>query len=1049
MSALMFPPKFDAKVSVSQELLPEQADHIQEEEGEQLHTCFEEIQSLNLKLISASSEIGIVHVVDTPEQLESSKDDAFYDLQKTHIKVLKESCVYVTEPTSKKFANLWIVNSNAYPLNHDTSQHVGLDQNVMSTNPLSYIEILTPTCGDGKPHRIIVTKGIAGVGKTVCVEKLIHDWAAGSTLSEFDFIFLFSFCKLNMLSERSLNLVQLLQHYYPHLEHCEEILTSKSVKSLYIFDGLDESLQSLDFEKQLACYDENELMSLGSLLTNLIRGNLHSSASVWITTRPAALGQIPLCYVDRLTEIKGFCEQQKKDFFHKKYENRHLAEKMIAIVNKELSLSLLCNMPIFCCALSIMLEDALELFQHCGLGDSMPVAITSVFTKFLVHVFSHQEQKLEYLTHKKQTIDALLKSKQKAIISLGKLAFDLQRGQMRIFYEKDLKVYNVDASLAESGFCKEVVVGNANPSKKAFCFVDGSLQEYFAALYVFLSLNNNKNNPLNTAANAKTLRKHERPSYSQVCKQACKEAMKSSCGHFDLFLRFLCGFGTQKNQQIMKGLMTSCEINRDDITKVVQIFKKKLQEDIPPEKCITILQCLSELEDNSLVKETRKIIVAGTVTSRTLTPAEYSALAFVLQMSNGDMEALDLSQLKISSVGFQRLVPVLPHFTSLKMIGSNLGDSGVKILSQVMTSPDCKLQNLELEKNDLTHKCCETLAFIMSSSRMLTNLNLSNNNLGDRGIRILSTALKAAQCRVQTLNLSNNNLSIGSWEELVSVLITNQTLRELNVSSNRMGEAGLRTLSSALKDPRCKLEKLGLNNTCTLDFGMMGSYQEETGMEILSDVLKDPRCTLKSLELAKNSLTQKNYEEIASAMTINCSLTHLDLSSNVIQDSGINVLSVALMDTSCSIQSLVLTETKLTPTCCEKLASVLVTNQTLRELDLSMNKLGDSGVCALSTALKEPCCKLETLGLRRTSLTDACCKKLITALSTSQTIASLDLSENLFTDSSIKIFCSLILTCSNLKCLRLELNQFTTNGQMTIKNLSMEKSGVRIVVERS
>ncbi|XP_043558887.1 NLR family CARD domain-containing protein 3-like isoform X2 [Chiloscyllium plagiosum] len=992
MSALMFPPKFDAKVSVSQELLPEQADHIQEEEGEQLHTCFEEIQSLNLKLISASSEIGIVHVVDTPEQLESSKDDAFYDLQKTHIKVLKESCVYVTEPTSKKFANLWIVNSNAYPLNHDTSQHVGLDQNVMSTNPLSYIEILTPTCGDGKPHRIIVTKGIAGVGKTVCVEKLIHDWAAGSTLSEFDFIFLFSFCKLNMLSERSLNLVQLLQHYYPHLEHCEEILTSKSVKSLYIFDGLDESLQSLDFEKQLACYDENELMSLGSLLTNLIRGNLHSSASVWITTRPAALGQIPLCYVDRLTEIKGFCEQQKKDFFHKKYENRHLAEKMIAIVNKELSLSLLCNMPIFCCALSIMLEDALELFQHCGLGDSMPVAITSVFTKFLVHVFSHQEQKLEYLTHKKQTIDALLKSKQKAIISLGKLAFDLQRGQMRIFYEKDLKVYNVDASLAESGFCKEVVVGNANPSKKAFCFVDGSLQEYFAALYVFLSLNNNKNNPLNTAANAKTLRKHERPSYSQVCKQACKEAMKSSCGHFDLFLRFLCGFGTQKNQQIMKGLMTSCEINRDDITKVVQIFKKKLQEDIPPEKCITILQCLSELEDNSLVKETRKIIVAGTVTSRTLTPAEYSALAFVLQMSNGDMEALDLSQLKISSVGFQRLVPVLPHFTSLKMIGSNLGDSGVKILSQVMTSPDCKLQNLDL---------------------------------------------------------SNNNLSIGSWEELVSVLITNQTLRELNVSSNRMGEAGLRTLSSALKDPRCKLEKLGLNNTCTLDFGMMGSYQEETGMEILSDVLKDPRCTLKSLELAKNSLTQKNYEEIASAMTINCSLTHLDLSSNVIQDSGINVLSVALMDTSCSIQSLVLTETKLTPTCCEKLASVLVTNQTLRELDLSMNKLGDSGVCALSTALKEPCCKLETLGLRRTSLTDACCKKLITALSTSQTIASLDLSENLFTDSSIKIFCSLILTCSNLKCLRLELNQFTTNGQMTIKNLSMEKSGVRIVVERS
>ncbi|XP_048398544.2 NLR family CARD domain-containing protein 3-like isoform X1 [Stegostoma tigrinum] len=986
-----------------------------------------------------------------PEQVDhfqEEEDDAFYDLQKTHIKVLKENCVYITDPTAKKFANLWIVNSNVYPLNHKASPQVGMDQNVMSIHPLSYTEILTPTHGDGKPHRIIVTKGMAGIGKTVCVEKLIHDWAAGSTLSEFDFMFLFSFCKLNMLSERSLSLVQLLQHYYPHMKNCEKILISKSVKSLYIFDGLDESIQGLDFENQLACYDENALISLGSLLTNLIRGNLHSSASVWITTRPAAIEQIPLCYIDRLTEIKGFCEQQKKEFFHKKYENRHLAEKMIAIVNKEQRLSPLCDMPIFCSVLSVILEDALESFQNCGLGDYAPVAITSVFTKFLVYAFSHQQQKCEYLTPKKQTIDALLESKQKAIFNLGKLAFDLLRGQTQTFYEKDLKLYNVDTSLAESGFCKEIVVGNASPSNKAFCFVDRSLQEYFAALYVFLSLNNNKDNALNTVANPKTLRKREKSTYSQVCKQAYKEAIKSSCGHFDLFLRFLCGLGTKQNQQMLKGLMTSCEMNHDDITKIVQIFKKKLQEDIPPEKCITILQCLSELEDYSLVKETRKFVAAGAVTSRTLMPAEYSALAFVLQMSYGDVETLDLSQHKISSVGLQRLVPVLHLFTSLKMIGSNLGDSGVKILSQMMASPDCKLQNLELEKNDLTHKCCETLAFILSSSRMLSNLNLSNNSLGDRGIRILSNALKAAQCRVQKLNLSNNNLSTGSWEEIVSVLITNQTLRELNVSNNRMGETGLRTLSTALKDPRCKLEKLGLNNTCTLDFGMMGSYQEEAGMEILSDVLKDPRCKLKSLELAKNCLTQRNYEEIASAMRVNCSLTRLDLSSNVIQDSGINVISMALMDTSCSIQSLVLTETKLTPTCCEKLASVLVTNQTLRELDLSMNKLGDSGICVLSTALKEPSCKLETLGLKQTCLTDACCEKLITALSTSQTMARLDLSENLFTDSSIKNFCSLILTCTNLECLMLEQNQFTTNGQMAIKKLSMKKPGVRIVIER-
>uniref|UniRef100_UPI00398EB9D2 NLR family CARD domain-containing protein 3-like n=1 Tax=Pristiophorus japonicus TaxID=55135 RepID=UPI00398EB9D2 len=985
-----------------------------------------------------------------------NEGDVLYDLRKTHINVLKERCVYITEyaagptadSTSNKFTDLWIVESKANPLHRKGSEPVGMGQNVTSVHPLSYTEILKPATGEEKPHRTTVTKGIAGIGKTVCVEKLIHDWATGSVLSEFDFIFMFPFCKLNMLPEKTISLVQLLQHYYPHMQPCEEVLTRMSIKSLYIFDGLDESRQSLDFENQLACYDENESMSLGSLLTNLIRGNIHPSASVWITTRPAAMGKIPLCYIDRLTEIQGFRDHEKKEYFQKKYENRQLAEKMISIMTKERSLSALCYLPIFCCVLSTILEDALKSFQHYGLGDYIPIATTSVYTKFLVHIFSHQQQKVEYLRGKKETIPALLQSKQKSIIGLGKLAFDLLRGQTLIFYENDLKTYNVDASLAEGGLCKELLVGNANDCKKAFCFVAGALQEYFAALYVFLSFNNNKNNPLMTAANVKTLRRFEKPNYFHVCKQACKETIKSSTGHLDLFLRFLCGLGTKTNQQNLKGLMTSCEINRGDITKIIQFLKKKLQEDIPPEKCITLLQCLNELEDNSLVVQTREVIAVGAVTSQALSPAQYSALALVLQMSGGDMETLDLSQHKISTISFKRLVPVLHCFTSLKLIGSNLGDSGAKILSQMMKSPDCKLQNLELERNDLTHKCCETLAFILSSNKMLTSLNLSNNNLGDRGICLLSPALKEPQCRILKLNLSNNNLSFGSWEELVSVLVTNQTLRELNVSNNRMGEAGLRTLSTALKDPRCKLQKLGLNNTSTLDFGVMGSYQEETGMEILCDVLKDPSCTLTSLELANNCLTQKNYDELASAIRINRTLTHLDLSSNVIQDSGINILSMALMDPSCSIQSLLMTDTKLTPTCCEKLASVFVRNLTLRELDLSKNKLGDSGVRALSTALKEPHCKLETLGLKQTSLTDECCEKLMTALSTTQTITHLDLSENSLTDSSIKNLCSFILTCGNLEVIRLEQNQFTTNGQMAIKKLSLEKPGVQIVVER-
>ncbi|XP_051874587.1 NACHT, LRR and PYD domains-containing protein 12-like [Pristis pectinata] len=983
--------------------------------------------------------------LDLNDNVSNGRDggDVLLDLKKTHIKALKEMCVCIRgESASNRFIDV-------HPWQDEVSERQCTDQNIRPVHLLSYAEILKPATEGHKPHRTTITTGIAGIGKTACVEKLIHDWAAGSILSEFDFIFMFAFSKLNMLPQKTLSLMQLIQICYPHMQDCKEIFLSTSIKCLYIFDGLDESRQTLNFENQLACYDECESRSLESLLSNLIRGNIHPSSSVWITTRPAGMGQIPLCYIDRLTELQGFSEHEKMEYFHKKYENRHLAEKMISVMKKERSLSCLCYLPIFCSVLSTFLEDALKSFQCHELSDYMPVAITPVFNKFLVHILSHQQQRQAYLRGAKQTFAELMKSRQRDIISLGKLAFDLLRSETFIFSEHNLRMYNADVSLAESGICKEFAKENANNSKKIFCFVHGALQEYMAALYVLLSFNNTKSNPLMASTKPKSQQRCEKPSYFHILKQACKENLKSSSGHFGLFLRFLCGLGTKTNQQSLKGLMTSCGIHHDDITKIIQFLKEKLQEDIAPEKCLTLIHCLIELGDHSFVVQSSKILATEAATYRTLSPMDYSAMAFALQMSNENSETFNLSEHKISSIGLRRLAPVLFSFTSLKMNGSNLGDSGVKILSQVTRCRDGKLQNLELERNDLTHKCCEALAFILSNNSMLRNLNLCDNHLGDKGICLLSTTLKQPQCRIQKLNLSNNNLSTGSWEELVSVLMTNQTLRELNVSNNRVGEAGLRILSTALKNSRCKLQKLGLNNTSTFDFGMMGSYLEETGVEVLCDVLRNPNCTLKSLELASNCLSQKNYGELTSAIRINHTLTHLDLSSNVIQDTGINVLSMALMDPSCSIQSLRMTDTKLTPTCCEKLATVLVTNQTLRELDLSMNKLGDSGVHALSTALKNPNCKLETLRLKRTSLTDGCCHKLMAALSTTQTITHLDLSENSFTDCSLSNISNLILTCGNLVVIRLEQNQFTTHGQMMIKKLNLEKPNIEIVIERT
>ncbi|XP_043558885.1 NACHT, LRR and PYD domains-containing protein 3-like [Chiloscyllium plagiosum] len=895
---------------------------------------------------------------------------------------------------------------------------------------IEYGKIFSPVPAQSREPVTVVTKGLAGIGKSVLVQKLIYDWATGTALSEYDFIFKFPFRELSLLSaeKKEISLPDLVKQYYPCIKRPASILANESIRTLFIFDGLSDGDLEVDFNKHIVYREVSGAMALGALLVNLIKKELIPKASIWITTRPGAKNGIPTEYISRETTIKGFQDQEKEDYFLRRCKDKALGRKMSQVVKKQRNLFFMCSVPAFCSILFSVLETVLKSVSA---ENEIPQTLTEVYSHFLVHLILFREEKLEFVNKNQQVMS--LQSKRDSILALGKLSFE--RGHLKdcetvSFSEEELKQNNIQLSLVCSGLCEEAKGDNSN-----YSFVHLALQEYFAALYVFLAFyNQNKN------AFGRSFKLFEKQGYSQICKEACDSAIKGGKRRQEFFLRFLCGLGTTKSQEILEGLLASDGKNkeRDDSKKIAKFLKKTLQANIPPEQTIDILHCLNELNDISALEEIKAAFNSGSFSSGTLSPAQCSALAFVLQMSEESYQELDLSLYKLPTIGIRRLLLTANSFTGIKLSGANIRDSGLKILTDVMRSPDCKLQNVKLDGNNLTYKSCEQLVAALRENHNVILLDLNDNNIQDKGVSLLCNALKHEQCSLRMLSVGGNKLTSSCCKDLADMLSENKTLLELDLSHNRIGESGLQDLFKALKNGNWKLQKLGLNSIFAFEFGIMGTYEDASGAGIICDILESQNCKLQSLGLAKNSFTQVGCAKLIKSLKGNQTLTELDIGSNNLQNDGMTELCDILTEPGCKMQSLKVTNAKLTSECCVKLASVF-NIKTLTELDVSMNELGNDGVTELLSSLKDSQCQLQRLGLSKTGLTDAWSIDLKATFAKSNQLVELDLSHNKFTDKSVQRFSDFIVGCAKLKTIRMEKNRFSAKGYKTLEDLKMKK----------
>ncbi|XP_042266717.1 NACHT, LRR and PYD domains-containing protein 12-like [Thunnus maccoyii] len=968
---------------------------------------------------------------------------------------LRRRCECVTEGTDEAgsetllnriYTELYITEGQSEDVNtqHEVRQlEAASKMETLHDTPIRCHDIFKVSPDQQKHIRVVLTNGVAGVGKTFSVQKFTLDWAEGSENQDVSLVILLSFRELNLIKDEQYSLLMLIHVFHPTLQ---KVTAEKLAvwKVLFIFDGLDESRLSLDFNNRKVVSDVTQKSSVNVLLTNLIEGKLLSSALVWITSRPAAANQIPPTCVDRVTEVRGFTDAQKEEYFRRRFSNKKLSSRIISHIKTSRSLHIMCLIPVFCWITATVLEHMLTTGQR----GELPKTLTDMYSHFLL--VQTKRKKHKYDEGHETSPQELTEADRELLLKLGRLAFEqLEKGNI-MFYQEDLKKCGLDVTEASvlSGVCTEIFKRKSVIFQKTvYCFVHLSAQEFLAAIYMYHCYTSRKTEVLEDFMG----KKYRYSFLDDFLRRVMEKSLNSKNGHLDLFVGFLHGLSLESNQSLLGGLLGQTENSPEIIQRAINNLKEMNSEDISPDRSINIFHCLMEMNDRSVHQEIQEFLKSDNRSEKKLSVIHCSALAYMLQMSEEVLDELDLDKYKTSKEGKQRLIPAVRNCrkarlsdcglsetlcevvasalksnpSHLRELDLNTNNSGIKLLSAGLESPNCRLKSLRLMHCSLSEISCASLvSALKSNSSHLRELDLRGNEFQDSGLKLLCDFLESPHCRLETLRLEDCRLSKISCASLASALKSNPShLRELNLGGNELQDSGLKLLCDFLESPNCSLETLRLED-CRLseiscaslasalksnpsrmrELNLGGNELQDSGLKLLCDFLESPHCRLETLRLEDCRLSEISCASLASALKSNPShMRELNLGGNELQDSGLKLLCDFLESPNCSLETLRLTGCSLSGNSCASLVSALKSNPShLRRLHLDFNELQKSGLL-LCGFLESPHCKLETLGLSCCSLSGISCASLASALKSKPShLRELDLWGNDLQDSHMK-----------------------------------------------
>uniref|UniRef100_A0A672Z6K9 NACHT domain-containing protein n=1 Tax=Sphaeramia orbicularis TaxID=375764 RepID=A0A672Z6K9_9TELE len=879
-------------------------------------------------------------------------------VQNEHKLSLRSRCESVTEGTDEEgsrthlnriYTELYITEGQSEEV--DTQHEVRIleivsKKNTIQEAPIRCQDIFKALPEQQKPIRVVLTNGVAGVGKTFSVLKFTLDWAEGLENQDVSLLVLLSFRELNLVRHEQYSLLTLLHVFHPTLQKvtAEQITVCKL---LFIFDGLDESRLSLDFQNCEFVSDVTQKKPVNVLLANLIMGNLLPSALIWMTSRPAAAHQIPPSCVDRVTEVRGFTKDaQKEEYFRRRSSDEDLCNRIISHIKTSRSLHIMCQIPVFCWISSTVLEHMLTSDQR----EELPKTLTDLYSHFIMVQTKRKKNK-----YKKGQEMELMEADTEVLLKLGRLAFEqLVKGNI-MFYQQDLDQcgLNVTEALVYSGVCAEIFKRETVIYQKTlYTFVHLSVQEFLAAVYIYHCYVNNNTEVLKVflgdrACNLKL---------DMFLSKVMEKSLGSKNGHLDLFVRFLHGLCLESNHRLLECLLGQKRNSPDSIQTAINNLKVMNTYLYSPDRSINVFHCLTEMNDHTFHLDVQEFLKSDNRSQMKLATIQCSALAYMLQMSEEVVDELDMDKYNTSREGRQRLIPAVRNCRKARMSDCGISETHCEIVASALKFNPSYLIELDLAYND---------------------------DLKDSGAKVMAVGLQSPNCRLETLRLRGCGLSDVGCSYLVSALQSNPShLTELELTYNKLGDSGGKLLCDFLQNPQCKLQILSLRQ-CSLseiscsslasalksnpshltELDVSDNELKDEGLKLLCGFLQNQRCRLKNLRINLCKLTEISCSSLVSALESNPShLTELDMSSNTLKDSGVRLLCQFLQHPCCKLETLSLGHCGLSELSCSSLASALRSNPShLAELDISDYALEDSEVQELSDLVQSPDYRLQTL----------------------------------------------------------------------------------------
>ncbi|XP_050835867.1 NLR family CARD domain-containing protein 3 isoform X2 [Serinus canaria] len=921
-------------------------------------------------------------------------------LVQKHLESLQSSCGNGLETGAlQRLTNLLLVEglSDIQQKEHDILQVETTKGLPRASKSIPLEKLFLPLSKVSIPPRISVTVGVAGIGKSTLVKLFVCSWAKGEISRDILSVLPLTFRELN--THEKLSAERLLCSACPHTAEPGS-LSAGAARTLLILDGLDEFKTPLDFSNAAVCTDPKKEIQVDNLITNIIRGNLLQEASVWVTSRPAAAGQIPGGLVDRMTEIQGLGAAEMKDFLDQMFPgNGDLSGQVLQHIRANRSLHVLCTIPGFCrisgSSIAYFLKHGGDRYREATV---VPRTLSEIYSYYFKMALSGDwlEKPREALR-----IEQAVNTSKKLVGSLGRLAFYGLLRRKHVFYEQDMKAHGIDLSLLHSCLSTRLLLKEDMPASTAYYFPHLTTQEFLAALYYY------------TAAKRAIFDLFTESGVSwpklgflSHFRSAVHRALQAEHGQLDIFIRFLSGLLSPRVNRLLSGWLLLKGEHGAFREQAVGTLRGCLgAEPAVSWRAVNAMRCLQELQHADTAQAVEEAMRSGSLAGM-LTPVNCSALAYLLQVSDVCLEETNLSNCLTYNV-CKSLLSQLLFCHSLRLDNNQFKDDVMELLGSVLSGKDCQIQRLSLAENQISNKGAKALARSLLVNRSLMVLDLRSNSIGPSGAKALADALKKNQILL-SLNLQHNSIKEDGAAFLAEALLSNHGLLTLHLQKNAVGAQGARKIAEALKQNH-SLRELMLSSNSVGDNGSIALAEalrvnhSLQSLDLQSNSISSAGVTaltaalcsnqgLLSLNLRENSISREGGPAIARALRSNSTLRKLDLAANLLYDDGGQAIALAIRENR-ALTSLHLQWNFIQAKTAMALAQALQSNSSLASLDLQENAIGDEGMAALSAALKVNT-TLADLHLQVASVGTAGAQALAEALMVNKSLQILDLQEN-------------------------------------------------------